>query len=108
LGDFVWHDANNNLFQDAADVGLPNVVVTLFDVNGTQIGSTLTDTTGHYEFDSLNHPIMPNGTYTIAIADQAAIGQRQPAPADTTNDLLDSDAQCEFVENNKNSYNSLT
>src|SRR5207244_10801141 len=48
IGDFVWHDLNNNGIQDAGEPGLQSVVVTLTGPGGTQ--TTTTDATGYYEF----------------------------------------------------------
>ncbi len=45
LGDMVWADENGNGIQDAGEVGLPNVVVTLYDGNGQPTGLTTTTQT---------------------------------------------------------------
>ncbi|MBK8472485.1 MAG: carboxypeptidase regulatory-like domain-containing protein [Sphingobacteriales bacterium] len=54
LGDFVWLDSDADGVQDAGEVGLAGVTVTLFNGDGTATGlSTTTDATGFYQFDDL-------------------------------------------------------
>ena len=57
IGDFVWSDLNGNGCQDAGEPGIPNVQVTLWTGvcgnGGTQVATTLTDSTGHYLFSGL-------------------------------------------------------
>ncbi|MFD8491937.1 SdrD B-like domain-containing protein [Amycolatopsis sp. NPDC059657] len=56
LGDFVWIDTNKNGLQDAGELGVQGVKVTL---QGTDV-STTTGADGKYLFDNLN-----DGTYTV-------------------------------------------
>ncbi|MDD4652035.1 MAG: SdrD B-like domain-containing protein, partial [Methanothrix sp.] len=60
LGDFVWHDKNNNGIQDAGEVGIADVIVTLYNSGGT-VGTTKTDTDGKYQFNNL----APGSYYVI-------------------------------------------
>ena len=57
IGDFAWIDTNKNGCQDTNEPGLVGVVVKLYrgacGLTGTQIGSTITDTNGYYEFTGL-------------------------------------------------------
>lgn len=54
LGDYVWHDRNADGIQDGGDEeGIPNVIVRLYDNEGTLIGQTETDANGYYLFDDL-------------------------------------------------------
>jgi uncharacterized repeat protein (TIGR01451 family) len=53
LGDRVWLDANGNGIQDAGELGLPNVTVTLYSSTGTQLATTVTDGNGNYGFTHL-------------------------------------------------------
>ncbi len=53
LGDFVWQDTNGNGLQETGELGLVNIVVTLFDGNGNILQTTKTDATGHYLFGNL-------------------------------------------------------
>ncbi|MBO0953376.1 SdrD B-like domain-containing protein, partial [Fibrella forsythiae] len=51
LGDYVFEDKNANGIQDAGDVPIPGVLVTLY-TSGSAIGTTTTDANGLYSFTS--------------------------------------------------------
>lgn len=60
LGNFVWHDANNNGAQDATEPGISGATVKLYvDANsdnvpdGAAVATTTTNATGAYGFGSL-------------------------------------------------------
>jgi len=54
IGDFVWHDENQNGIQDEGEPGIPGVTVNLYDSTGTQLlVSILTNADGLYEFTDL-------------------------------------------------------
>jgi hypothetical protein len=61
LGDFVWHDLNADGIQNAAEPGIPDVVVNLRGGGANNIlgdgddifASTTTDANGHYSFPNL-------------------------------------------------------
>ncbi len=57
IGDLVWIDANNNGLQDKDEVGVPNVMVTLYDSMLNTIATKYTDARGHYRFDSILVPV---------------------------------------------------
>jgi len=85
LGNFVWFDANSNGIQDAAENGVPGVMVTLFNNAGTAIAVTTTDASGQYLFTGL-----ADGNYSVDF-------DNYPAGFDFTvksasNDLTGSDA----------------
>lgn len=66
LGDFVWVDANVNGLQDASELGLQDVALTLSGQDGLGNAvnqSTTTDANGKYAFLNL----IP-GTYTITMS----------------------------------------
>lgn len=63
IGDFVWNDKNGNGIQDVTEVGMPNVVVTLYNASGNPIATTVTDENGFYIF-----PNLPTGTYSIGFS----------------------------------------
>jgi len=63
LGDRVWVDANANGVQDAGELGLVGVTVTLRDAEGTTQASTVTASDGSYLFDNLEA-----GTYSLHFA----------------------------------------
>ena len=71
IGDYVWNDANANGIQDAREVGLAGVTLTL---TGTTVGGqsvtdhATTDPTGHYLF------VEPPGTYTVRVDASNATG----------------------------------
>ena len=54
LGNYVWHDVDKDGVQDASEVGVAGVTVTLYDGNNVVIGTTVTDAYGYYLFDNLN------------------------------------------------------
>jgi protocatechuate 3,4-dioxygenase beta subunit len=59
IGDFVFNDANGNGIQDAGESGIPNVIVSLSNPNGTTT-TTTTDANGNYIFANL-----APGTYSV-------------------------------------------
>ncbi|MFC1550459.1 SdrD B-like domain-containing protein [Candidatus Neomarinimicrobiota bacterium] len=52
IGDFVWHDLNENGIQDEEEPGLEDVTVTL-KLGGEVIRTTTTDSSGKYKFKNL-------------------------------------------------------
>jgi hypothetical protein len=53
IGDRVWEDLDGDGIQDSGEPGIGGVAVRLFDGSGRQIGSTVTDANGRYEFRNL-------------------------------------------------------
>jgi len=51
LGNRVWLDANANNTQEAWERGIGGVCVNLYDVNGTPLQQTTTDSNGYYGFN---------------------------------------------------------
>jgi protocatechuate 3,4-dioxygenase beta subunit len=60
LGDYVWNDIDKDGVQDANEVGVAGVTVTLYDDAGNPVSSTVTDAYGKYLFDNLTP-----GDYTV-------------------------------------------
>jgi SdrD B-like domain/Secretion system C-terminal sorting domain len=60
IGDRVWHDVNRNGIQDAGEVGLAGITVTLYDGAGAIVATTATDGFGNYLFSNL--PVASGGT----------------------------------------------
>ncbi|NEX62981.1 SdrD B-like domain-containing protein [Noviherbaspirillum galbum] len=60
LAGTVYHDKDNSGSFSTGDAGLVNVTLTLKDGSGNVVGTTVTDSSGHYSFDGLMA-----GTYTI-------------------------------------------
>ncbi len=53
LGNYVWLDANKNGVQDATEVGISGITVSLINASNTIIASTITDAYGKYLFSNL-------------------------------------------------------
>ncbi len=96
IGDFVWLDSMHNGIQDQNEPGMEGVSVNLFGAgNNGQIGggddvlmeSQLTDSNGHYIFDSL----APGIYYLTLDVSTLPIGY-VPTTQNAANDLLDNDA----------------
>jgi choice-of-anchor A domain-containing protein/uncharacterized repeat protein (TIGR01451 family) len=84
IGDFVWFDANENGIQDNNESGIQDVVVKLFNENGTLITETTTDEDGYYRFDGL----IPGRYYVQVIKPAGFVFTTKDAGND---DELDSD-----------------
>lgn len=63
VGDYVWSDANQNGIQDAGELPVAGITVTLFNSSNVAVASAITDGNGFYFFNNL----MP-GTYTIGFS----------------------------------------
>lgn len=86
LGDRVWVDANTNGLQDAGELGLIGVTVTLLDTNNAALASTVTASDGSYAFQDLEP-----GDYRLRFALPAA-SWHFVAANQGTDDAIDSDA----------------
>jgi len=62
IGDRVWLDENRNGIQDAGEIGVAYLWVTLYDCDLTEIDTAMTDQDGVYRF----HPVPP-GEYRIGV-----------------------------------------
>jgi len=60
IGDFVWEDANNNGAQDANELGIEEIEITVTSENGVISETVMSDAAGAYQFSDL-----PAGKYTI-------------------------------------------
>lgn len=85
LGNYVWFDANSNGIQDAAENGVPGVMVTLYNNAGTAIAVTTTDANGQYLFAGL-----ADGNYSVGFVNYPSGFDLTLKSA--TNDLTGSDA----------------
>ncbi len=54
LGDFVWHDLNEDGYQDDGEPGIEGVTVYLMDCQGGELDITTTDANGEYLFCDLD------------------------------------------------------
>ncbi len=84
LGDFVWYDLNKNGIQDAGEVGVPGVTVTLYNSTGGVVKTTITNTSGFYMFTDI-----AAGTYTVGYSNIPA--GYAFSPMDAGGDAVDSD-----------------
>lgn len=84
LGDFVWNDTDKDGVQDANEYGIAGVTVTLYDMNGNPVATTITDATGHYYFSDLTP-----GTYQVGFT--SPIGYVFSPQDQGGNDAADSD-----------------
>jgi len=60
LGNYVWNDINKDGIQDANEVGVAGIVVTLMNNSNVAIANTITDAYGYYKFN----PLEP-GIYSV-------------------------------------------
>jgi protocatechuate 3,4-dioxygenase beta subunit len=85
LGNYVWHDANENGLQDASEPGISGVIVTLYESDGTTVRATaITDGNGAYSF-----PNLPAGSYVVGFT--APLGFTRTQSIGALNDALNSD-----------------
>ena len=85
LGDFVWWDTDADGVQDAGELGVSGLVVTLYDAASVAVGSTTTSVAGAYGFANL----VP-GVYHLGFA--IPVGDVASPPDQGGNDARDSDA----------------
>ena len=64
LAGAVWHDANFDDIQDAAELALPDWTVSLFR-GGVLVGTTLTDAAGQYSFSGIAASVSPADLYEL-------------------------------------------
>lgn len=89
LGDFVWLDVNANGCQDPGEPGVPNVTVTLFRGDNTQVSQTTTNGQGNYSFNNLapgDYYVifsLPSGS-TFTASKVAACGDTKDSDANTS------------------------
>ena len=53
VGDFVWLDDNENGIQEPGEKGLKFIFISIFDENGNNMGTMISDEFGHYRSKSL-------------------------------------------------------
>ncbi|HEU4322944.1 MAG TPA: SdrD B-like domain-containing protein, partial [Roseiflexaceae bacterium] len=74
IGDRIWNDINHNGVQDAGEVGIPGVTVSLYDGSGNLIARVTTDANGNYIFPNLQ----PGASYEIRLDNDADYGPGGP------------------------------
>lgn len=105
IGNRIWIDKNKNGIQDANEIGIDGVTVTLCDSIGTPLAAIETGSGGQYYFSSaatVGGPsyvkyqigLKPNTKYILKISDfaaQTALAGFLPTTPNTTTDYIDSD-----------------
>ena len=89
IGNYVWHDINQNGAQDRTETAMPGVTVTLFDATTNMlIGTQVTDSNGEYYFRDI-----PLGDYYLVfdISGIAAYTDFVATTQDNFADIADSD-----------------
>jgi len=86
LGNFVWHDLNRDGIQQPGEPGIVGVVVTLYNAQGTAVGTDSTDGNGYYSF----YDLQP-GEYYIGVTTTLNDGLTVSPQDQGTDDTLDSD-----------------
>jgi len=96
IGDRVWNDIDKDGIQDANEVGLAGVVVTLYDnASNTILASTITDAYGNYKFSNLpttaagvgyqvRFSLLPGYQFSPLNADAAGVSGANNSDANST------------------------
>jgi len=87
VGDFVWEDSNLNGTQEATELGLPDIEITITSVVGTFSQTTTTDSDGAYIFADI-----PADTYVVCISPPDGYS---PTQKNQGIEQLDSDANAD-------------
>ncbi len=102
LGNWVWHDNDDNSIQSAGDTGISNVLLTLEISYGavTTTVVTVTDTSGYYSFGNLMlDEDDTNITYKLSVTTPSGLYPvRANASADSTIDSNNSSNTVPVVE----------
>ncbi len=85
IGDYVWEDTNGDGIQNDGATGVISVTVKLYKSDGSLVGTTQTDGTGHYLFTHL----FPGQYYLVF---EAPSGYAFTAQNEGSDDAQDSDA----------------
>lgn len=86
LGNYVWHDVNENGLQDAGEPGVAGVLVTLYANDGiTILASATTDGNGAYSFTNL-----AENTYVVGFS-ELPVGAVRTQMVGALNDAANSD-----------------
>ncbi|MDF1695627.1 MAG: SdrD B-like domain-containing protein [Saprospiraceae bacterium] len=83
LGDFVWEDANNNGVQDAGELGVEEIEITVSSENGLIEKTIMSGANGEYQIDNL-----ASGFYKICVNLPSGFNF---AKSNIGTDVLDSD-----------------
>ncbi|MEM7532186.1 MAG: SdrD B-like domain-containing protein [Chloroflexota bacterium] len=73
IGNYVWLDEDSDGIQDPCEPPIEGVTVTLYNMTGTVVATTMTDASGEYYFNNANvnqngaTGLEPQSNYTITI-----------------------------------------
>jgi uncharacterized repeat protein (TIGR01451 family) len=89
VGDFVWHDVDEDGIQDSEEFGQSGVTVELYNGSGIA-GTTTTDVDGAYRFDNLapdNYylKVVPPANWHFSVKDNPVVTDDEDSDADPTN-----------------------
>ena len=96
VGNFVWHDQDQNGIQNAGEEPLENVIVQVFDESNSMISETVTDEQGKYNIDYLGQT-----QYYFKFTPPNGYGA---TTANATVDEYDSDVTHAYGSNTTNLY----
>jgi hypothetical protein len=65
VGDFIWNDANANGIQDSTELGLADIMVSLYTCSDSLIGTAQTDADGYYVMRGKRPLGLPPGDYYL-------------------------------------------
>ncbi len=83
IGDYVWEDLNNNGVQDANEIGIEEIEITITSQNGIISETVMSDVEGAYQFVDL-----PAGHYQVCVDLPSGFNF---AKSNIGTDILDSD-----------------
>jgi protocatechuate 3,4-dioxygenase beta subunit len=94
IGNYVWEDTDGDGIQDPGESPIADVNVTLYDENGNELGSTMTNQNGEYYFGGLNNTggvtLAPHTRYQIRIAlNDGNLNGKIPTTKDANNNQED-------------------
>jgi len=103
ISGFVWNDLNENGLQNEGELGIPNVIVTLYASNNTFIASTSTDADGNYSFEELegrNYYLVFDASNDVNVGDNFEVTlQDVGSDENVDSDIDQADARVDFELN---------
>lgn len=90
IGNRVWKDNDSDGVQDAGEVGVAGVVVTLYDNAGVAIATTITDAYGDYSFTNI-YAASGGSTYSVGFTPPVNYTFSPQTPGGGAGNATDSD-----------------
>lgn len=106
IGNFVWHDLNNNGLQDVGEPGINGCTITLYNSSNTQVGAPVISTfdinsnPGYYSFCNI-----PAGQYYIVVTPPPTF---VVGPLNNSNPALNNDVDPNTLKSALFSFNCQT